>query len=115
MTRVIATLVAGLVMLAMPLAAHEGHGHKTMGVVSSIHENQLEVTDAKAQKKTFTLDQRTKILRGKTALRLAEIKVGERVVVTYEQLKDKAGKMSEVVKTVQLGITPVTTKTAGSQ
>lgn len=99
-----------LVMMMAPLGAHEGHAHKTMGVVSMIHENHLEVTDLKDQKKTFVLDESTKITRGKTRVRLAEIKVGDRVVVAYQQVKDKAGKVTEVVKTVDVAQTPVPTK-----
>jgi hypothetical protein len=111
MTRTLAGIAAAFFLIAIPLAAHEGHAHKTMGVVSMIHENHLEVTDLKDKKATFTLDARTKVLRGKTPLRAADIKVGERVVVTYQQTKDKAGKVTTVVKQVQVGITPATTST----
>lgn len=107
MTRLMAVPIAALLLtFTTSLGAHEGHAHKTMGVVSMIHENHLEVTDLKDQKKTFLLDASTKITRGKTTLRVAEIKVGERVVVTYQQVKDKAGKVTEVVKTVQVAQTP---------
>jgi hypothetical protein len=103
MMRLMAISIAALVLTMTPmLGAHEGHAHKTMGVVSMIHENHLEVTDLKEQKKTFALDTSTKITRGKTRLRAEEIKVGERVVVTYQQVKAKDGKVTEVVTTVQL-------------
>lgn len=111
MTRLMAVSIAALVLtITMPLAAHEGHAHKTMGVVSMIHENHLEVTDLKDQKKTFVLDAKTKITRGKTKVRASEIKVGERVVVAYQQVKDKAGNVTDVVKTVEVGQAPVPTK-----
>ena len=103
MMRLMAISIAAMVLTITPtLGAHEGHAHKTMGVVSVIHENHLEVTDLKEQKKTFALDTATKITRGKTRLRAEEIKVGERVVVTYNQVKNKDGKVAEVVTTVQL-------------
>lgn len=103
MMRLMAISIAALVLTITPtLGAHEGHAHKTMGVVSMIHENHLEVTDLKEQKKTFALDTSTKITRGKTRLRAEEIKVGERVVVTYNQVKNKDGKVTEVVTAVQL-------------
>jgi hypothetical protein len=108
----IVAALATVLLSAAAAAAHEGHAHKTMGVVSVVHENHLEVTDVKNQKKTFTLDEKTKIWRGRTALRPADIKVGERVVVTYHQVKDKAGKLNDVVRMVQLGVTPAATKTS---
>ena len=115
MMRPMAISIAAMVLTITPtLGAHEGHAHKTMGVVSMIHENHLEVTDLKEQKKTFALDTSTKITRGKTRLRADEIKVGERVVVTYQQVKDKAGKVTELVKTVQVE-TPAATKTGASR
>ena len=113
MTRMIAQLLVGLLMFAVPVMAHEGHAHKTMGVVTMVHDNHVEVKDLKDKTTTFTLDEKTKITRGRTALRAADIKVGERVVVTYQQVKDRAGKITVVVKAVQLGATPVTSKTAG--
>jgi hypothetical protein len=112
MTRTIPWMLAALMTIAMPVAAHEGHAHKTMGVVSMIHENHLEVTDLKDKKTTFTLDARTKIVRGRSALKPGDIKVGERVVVTYQEAKDKAGKVTTVVKQVQVGVTPATTSPA---
>ncbi len=99
-------LVVALLTVGTPIAAHEGHAHKIMGVVSMIHENHLEVTDLKDKKSTFTIGAQTRVLRGRTALRLAEIKVGERVVVTYQETKDKDGKVTTVVKQVQVGVTP---------
>lgn len=46
-------LVVALLTVGTPIAAHEGHAHKTMGVVSMIHENHLEVTDLKNKKSTL--------------------------------------------------------------
>ena len=115
MTRKLARLLTAVVLMAAPLMAHEGHAHKTMGVVTMIHENQVEVKDVKDKKTTFTVDAKTKIWRGRTALRPAEIKVGERVVVTYEQAKDKVGKLTTVVKMIQVGVTPAPAKTTGGR
>lgn len=103
MIRTFALLIVGLLAVPPAVAAHPGHGHKVMGVVSTIHENHLVVKDAKGQETTFTLDPKTKITRGPTALRSSEIKVGARVVVTYEETKDKDGKTVTTAKTVQVG------------
>ena len=113
MIRTFALLVVGLLALAPVVAAHPGHGHKVMGVVSTIHENQLVVKDAKDKETTFTLDAKTKITRGRTALRSSEIKVGDRVVVTYEETKDKDGKSVASVKTVQVGEAATTSAKSG--
>ena len=103
MIHTFALLIVGFFAFAPVVAAHPGHSHKVMGVVSSIHENHLVVKDAKDKEMTFTLDAKTKITRGRTVLRSSEIKVGERVVVTYDETKDKDGKTVASAKTVQVG------------
>ena len=113
MTRGIAVLDAALFLLATPFAAHDGHTHKTMGVVSSVHENQLEVTDLNEQKKTFTLDQRTKILRGKTTLTSAEIKVGGAGRGDLPAGQGQGGEGDRSGQDHAAWDHPVTTKTAG--
>lgn len=102
--------VVGLLIGArLPLAlAHEGHDHKVLGTVSTIHENHLEVTDAKGKATTLTLDVQSKVRRGRTMLRVEDIKVGDRVVVTARQVKDKDGKVRLMVKDVQLGTVTTT-------
>jgi hypothetical protein len=100
------TLLAILAVIALPVmsGAHPGHAHKVMGVVSMIHENHLEVKDAKGKATTFTLDEKTRIRRGKTILKTADIKVGDRAIVVYAETKDeKSGKTSVTVTEVQLG------------
>jgi hypothetical protein len=100
------TLLSTLAVLALPVlcAAHPGHSHKVMGVVSMIHENHLEVKDAKGQASTFTLDDKTRVRRGKAILKAADIKVGDRAIVVYAESKDeKTGKTSVTVTEVQLG------------
>jgi hypothetical protein len=93
--------------LAAPvvLLAHEGHDHKVMGVVTAIHENHLEVKDVKGKVTTHELGATTKITREKTKLAASDIKVGDRVVVTTRETKDKAGKPVMTVMSVQLGVT----------
>lgn len=86
------------------ISAHEGHDHKVMGVVSAIHENHLQVTDTKGKVTTHTIAAATKISRGKARMSTADIKVGDRVVVTTRETKDKAGKAVVTVLSVQLGV-----------
>ena len=99
------TLIASAVLLVLPAfaLAHPGHVHKVMGVVSVIHENHLEVKDAQGKATTFTLDAKTRIRRGKTILKAADIKAGDRVVVVANETKGKDGKAVVTVTEVQLG------------
>ncbi|HYU77525.1 MAG TPA: hypothetical protein VEK56_00985 [Vicinamibacterales bacterium] len=110
MTRLFALALAA-VLVAPPLVfAHEGHAHKVMGTVSTIHENHLEVKTKDGKVSTHVLDPKTKILRGKAAAKLADIKPGDRVVVTFVQSKDKAGKEIVSVTQVDLGTRVATTQ-----
>ena len=99
MALVIACIFAG----PAGVTAHTGHEHKTMGTVSMIHESHLEVKDTAGKATTFTLDRSTRIRRGKAAVALTDIKVGDRIVVTTRETKDKSGKAVIVVLQVQLG------------
>jgi hypothetical protein len=96
-----AALVAALVVPGA-LLAHEGHAHKVLGTVASRHENHLEVQATDGKRTTITLDDKTRILRGKTKVGAEDIKTGERVVVTAIQTKGKDGKTTMVASEVRL-------------
>lgn len=103
-------LMVALTIALAPLAyAHEGHLHKVMGTVAVIHENHLEVKATDGKIATITLDNKTKVLRGKTTLKVADIKVGDRVVVSARQVKGKDGKTTLVAAQVNLGTVTATT------
>lgn len=106
MKRILMTTLAALVLAMPALWAHEGHAHKVMGTVTTIHEMHLEVKDKDGKLSTHVLDAKTKIRRGKSVAALSEIKVGDRVVVTFVQSKDKAGQPVVTVTQVDLGTTP---------
>ena len=104
--RTFVSLIAAfaVAVVTSPALAHEGHAHKVMGTVTTVHENHLEVKDVKGVVTTHTLDAKTKVRRDKTVLKMADIKAGDRVVVTYIESKDKAtGKKIVTVTEVQLG------------
>lgn len=92
--------------------AHEAHAHKAMGTVTVVHENHVEVKDVKGVVTSHLLDAKTKIKRGRTTLTLADIKVGDRVVIATIESKDKAGKVVKTVTQVDVGAatTPTTRK-----
>jgi hypothetical protein len=89
--------------------AHEGHAHKVMGTVATVHENHLEVKDKDGKITTHMLNTKTKIRRGKALAKMADIKVGDRVVVTTIESKDKAGKVVKTVTQVDLAAAAATT------
>ena len=103
MKRFIALALAAVLLGPVSLAAHEGHAHKTLGTVLAIHENHLEVKDGKGTVTTFALEPTTKIRRAKAKAAPGDIKVGDRIVVTTRETKDKAGKVVVNVVDVQIG------------
>jgi hypothetical protein len=103
--------VAFVVALAIPryVLAHQGHAHKVMGTVSTLHENHLEVKATDGKTSTITVNEKTKILRGKAKAKLDDIKPGERVVVTAMETKGKDGKATMIATEVRLGDANTTT------
>ncbi len=91
-------LHAGAVILSLAptVLAHEGHDHKVMGTVAKIQDSQLEVKGTDGKTVSVTLNDQTKILRGKQKAEKTEIKEGERVVVIYNTAKDKTSVAKEV-------------------
>jgi hypothetical protein len=104
-----AALVAVLAVPAHP-RAHEGHAHKVMGTVVMRHENHLEVKATDGKTTTITLNEKTRILRGKTAITLDEIKPGERIVVTAMETKGQDGKVTMVASVIRLAAADTTPK-----
>lgn len=98
--------VAALAAAAVPatLFAHDGHDHKLLGTVTQVGADRLVVKATKdGVLSTITLTAATKITRGKLKLGVADVKVGDRVVVNIGN-----GKAPLVAKAVQVGATPTT-------
>jgi hypothetical protein len=89
-------VLALLLWTTSVVLAHEGHDHKVMGTVAKIQESQLEVKATDGKTVTVTLNDQTKILRGKQKTAKTDIKEGERVVVIYNTAKDKRSVAKEV-------------------
>jgi hypothetical protein len=85
--------------------AHEGHAHKVMGTVATVHENHLQVTTKEGKTVTITLNEKTSVLRGKQKVAISELQPGTRVVVDVG-----TGKEPLVAKSVTLAAakTPTT-------
>ena len=103
-------LMIGLALIAALAAprvvgAHEGHAHKMMGTVAAWHDNQLEVKAEDGKTSTITLDEKTRILRGKAKVTAQDITPGERVVVTAMEKKGPDGKSVMIASEVRLAET----------
>lgn len=87
----IAAAVFLLTILAFPgvPAAHEGHSHRVMGIVKAVDAAHMEIERKDGDKVSVSLNADTKYRRGKASVTAAEVKVGDRVVVT---LVEKEGK-----------------------
>jgi len=85
--------------LAPLVSAHEGHDHKIMGTIAAIHDTSVDVKATDGKTSTITLNDKTRILRGTTAMKIADLKAGDRVVVTATG----GGKDPFVAKEVRLG------------
>jgi hypothetical protein len=112
MTRLLLGLIAVAALTVLPsraVLAHPGHAHKVMGTVAVVSGNHVEVKDAAGKVTMHMLDAKTKIKRGKQVVQAADIKVGDRIVISSVESKDTAGKAVTTVTEVQLGGTPVPT------
>ena len=80
--------------------AHENHGHKVMGKVVAVDDKRIELEGKDGKKVTGLLGPKTMFMNGKVMAKLADVKVGQRVVVTIVQEKEKMN-----VTEILLGVT----------
>ena len=90
--------------LAIPAytRGHEGHAHKILGTVTTLQEHQLTVKAVDGKTSAVALNDRTKVLRGTAKIRLAELRPGERVVITAMQTKSKDGTVTMMASEVRV-------------
>ena len=106
MKKVLRLTVVLAVASASLTFAHEGHGQKIMGTVAAIHDTQLEVKGTNGKTSTIVLDEKTKVLKGKMAMKRTDLKEGDRVVVTAMPMKGADGKTMLMAEQVNLGAAP---------
>ena len=82
------SLLAALALSVGP-AAHEGHSHRVMGIVKTMDAAHMEIETKGGGKVSALLNQETKYRRGKAPAAAADVKAGDRVVLT---LVEKEGK-----------------------
>jgi hypothetical protein len=99
---ILGAALAATLLIPRYVRAHEGHPHKVMGTVVTLHENHLQVKAADGKSADITLNEKTKILRGTARVKLDDIKPGERIVVTALETKGKDGKKTMVATEVKL-------------
>ena len=82
------SLLAGLSLLPGP-AAHEGHSHRVMGFVKAVDAAHIEIETKEGTKVSAILNEETKYHRGKAAATAADVKAGNRVVLTFVEKEGK--------------------------
>jgi hypothetical protein len=105
-TRIFGAILAMFIALTVAAWAHEGHLHKIMGTVSAIQAPHLEVKAADGKVTTVMLDDGTKVVRGTTVIKATDLKAGDRVVVSYMEMKGTDGAEMLMAKEVKVGAAP---------
>ena len=108
MKRLLATVLA-LAVLALgssaPILAHEGHEHKVMGTVTMAAADHVMLKDKDGKDVMIKVTKDTKV-KAKPAVKVEDIKVGSRIVVTAVEEKDK----SMTAKSIEVGAAAPATK-----
>jgi hypothetical protein len=94
-----ASLVA-LAAFAVRVGAHPGHEHKAVGTLAVVDASHVEVKTQDGKTISVELNAETKYAKGKAAASAADLKVSQRVAVSYVE---KDGK--NVATQVLLGVT----------
>jgi hypothetical protein len=106
MKRLFATVLA-LAVLALgsgaQLLAHEGHEHKVMGTVTMAAADHVMLKDKNGKDVMIKVTKDTKV-KATPAVKVEDIKVGSRIVVTAVEEKDK----SMTAKSIEVGVVAAT-------
>jgi hypothetical protein len=109
MTRRLFSILLMLGVLAIGAAdrvlAHDGHNHKVMGTVTMAAADHVMVKDREGKEVTVQVTKATKV-KAKPAMKVEDIKVGTRVVITATMEKDKSLK----AQTIEVGVAPAAAK-----
>jgi hypothetical protein len=73
------------------LPAHEGHQHKAMGTVIVLDAQHVELDLVGGKKESYAINKNTKYIKGRTSVTAADVRIGERVVIS---VVEKDGKKS---------------------
>ena len=93
------------------LSAHEGHAHKVMGTVAAFDATHMEIQATDGKKVSVLLTADTKYLKGKTPAVAADVKIGQRVVVSVVEEGGKKTAKEVLLGTAgQTGVPPAKPK-----
>ena len=100
-------LILGALLTGMGdrLIAHDGHEHKVMGTVTMAAADHVMLQDKEGKDVTVKVTKDTKV-KSKPSMKVEQIKVGTRVVITATMEKDKSLK----AKTIEVGVAPAPAK-----
>lgn len=90
---------------AIGLSAHPGHEHKVLGTVTMVAADHVMVKDKDGKDATVTINESTKFVRAKKAMKATDLKVGMRIVITA--VTDE-GDDKSIATVIQLGPDPAT-------
>ena len=102
MNRLFATVLALAVLSlgsGVRLLAHEGHEHKVMGTVTMAAADHVMLKDKDGKDVMVKVTKDTKV-RAKPSVKVQDIEVGSRVVVTAVEEKDK----TMTAKSIEVGV-----------
>ena len=85
--------------------AHEGHEHKVMGTVTMAAADHVMLKDKDGKDVMVKVTKDTKV-KAKPAVKVQDIKVGSRIVITAVEEKDK----SMTAKSIEVGAISAATK-----
>ena len=110
-TRLMTFLLAAVLTGPTWTLAHEGHEHAVMGTVQKVDKKLIEVKtqDEKTKEEkvlSIVLNDKTEVLRGKRAATVADIKTGERIVLTVVSTKSADGKETLTARQIRLAEKP---------
>ena len=75
-------LVALAATLALPTATFAHEGHKMMGTVTMVAADHVMMKTKDGKEITISVNAKTKVLRGKTPVKIMDVKEGTRIVAT---------------------------------
>jgi hypothetical protein len=106
MKRIFATVLALAVLSlgsGVGLLAHEGHEHKVMGTVTMAAADHVMLKDKDGKDVMVKVTKDTKV-KAKPTVRVEDIKIGSRIVITAVEEKDK----SMTAKSIEVGVVAAT-------
>ena len=97
-SKITVTILA--MLLFVPTAfAHEGHAHHhVMGTVKAVDAQHVEVEGTDGKVVSLALDSNSKYVREKKAVTIADVKVGDRVVISFDEENGR-----KIARELQLG------------